>query len=99
MGYPPRYAVTAGLSSGQPCSKETSVYCSAILGAHGPIGILFNNTALTRSALDEAKQARAAVLCSFLGRALDPCRKKRTSISPFLGANRHAGRQYAEGRA
>ncbi len=52
------------------------VCCSAILGAHGPIGILFNDTALTRSALDEAKQARAAVLCSFLGRALDPCRKK-----------------------
>jgi AraC-like DNA-binding protein len=52
------------------------VCCSAIVGARGPIGILFNDTALTRSALDESKQARAAVLCSLLGRALDPCRKK-----------------------
>lgn len=50
------------------------VACTAILGPRGPIGILFNDTAITHSALDEAKQARAAVLCSLLGRALEPNR-------------------------
>ena len=50
------------------------VGCTAIVGPRGPIGILFNDTALTHSPFDEAKQARAAVLCSLLGRALEPCR-------------------------
>jgi AraC-like DNA-binding protein len=50
------------------------VACTAILGARGPIGILFNDTALSHGALDEAKQARAAVLCSLLGRALESSR-------------------------
>jgi AraC-like DNA-binding protein len=50
------------------------VGCTAIVGPRGPIGILFNDTALTQSPFDEAKQARVAVLCSLLGRALEPCR-------------------------
>ena len=50
------------------------VSCTAILGPRGPLGILFNETAISHSPLDEAKQARAAVLCSLLGRALEPCR-------------------------
>src|SRR5664280_2258021 len=62
------------------------VGCTAILGPRGPLGILFNDTALTHSALDEAKQARAAVLCSLLGRALEPCRAHL--IQPGTGPGR-----------
>lgn len=50
------------------------VACTAIVGPRGPLGILFNDTALTHAPLDEAKQARAAILCSLLGRVLEPCR-------------------------
>jgi AraC-like DNA-binding protein len=50
------------------------VACTAIMGARGPLGILFNDTALTHAPVDEGKQARAAILCSLLGRALEPCR-------------------------
>jgi AraC-like DNA-binding protein len=51
------------------------VACAPIQGPHGPLGILFNDTALTGAPLDEGKQARAAILCSFLGQALDRCRR------------------------
>jgi AraC-like DNA-binding protein len=51
------------------------VACTAIQGPRGPIGILFNDTALTREPPDEDKQARAALLCSLLGQALDRCRR------------------------
>jgi AraC-like DNA-binding protein len=47
---------------------------TAILGDDGPLGILFNDTALSHVPVDEGKQARAALLCSLLGRALHPCR-------------------------
>ncbi|HEY4160387.1 MAG TPA: AraC family transcriptional regulator [Polyangiaceae bacterium] len=50
------------------------VACTAIMGLRGPLGILFNDTALSHAPLDEAKQSRAAILCSLLGRALEPCR-------------------------
>ena len=62
------------------------VGCTAILGPRGPIGILFNDTALTNTALDEAKQARAAVLCSLLARALEPSRAQL--IQPGSGPKR-----------
>jgi len=48
--------------------------CTPIIGPSGPVGTLFNDTAITHSPIDEARQARAAVLCSLLGRALEPCR-------------------------
>ena len=48
--------------------------CTTILGAQQPIGVLFNDTAISHAPFDEAKQARAAVLCSLLGRTLDTCR-------------------------
>jgi len=48
--------------------------CTPIPGAHEPFGVLFNDTALSHAPLDESRQARAAVLCSLLGRALDACR-------------------------
>jgi AraC-like DNA-binding protein len=47
--------------------------CTPIQGSGQPIGVLFNDTAITHAPLDEAKQARAAVLCSLLGRALAAC--------------------------
>lgn len=50
------------------------VGCTAILGPEGPLGILFNDTALTRAPIDEAKQWRGALLCSLLGRALWHCK-------------------------
>jgi AraC-like DNA-binding protein len=51
------------------------VACTAIQGPRGPIGILFNDAALSRSPVDEGKQARAALVCSLLGQALDRCRR------------------------
>jgi AraC-like DNA-binding protein len=48
--------------------------CTPIIGPSGPMGTLFNDTAITHSPIDEARQARAAALCSLLGRALEPCR-------------------------
>ncbi len=48
--------------------------CTPIHGIKQPLGVLFNDTAITHAPLDETKQARAAVLCSLLGRALDACR-------------------------
>ncbi len=51
--------------------------CTPIVGPGGPLGTLFNDTAISHRPVDEARQARAAVLCSLLGRALEPCR-------PFL---------------
>jgi AraC-like DNA-binding protein len=50
--------------------------CTVIQGAKRPIGVLFNDTAISHTPLDEAKQARAAVLCSLLGRTLDRCREQ-----------------------
>jgi AraC-like DNA-binding protein len=52
------------------------VACTAIQGPHGALGILFNDAALTRAPFDEAKQARAALLCSLLGHALDRRRRQ-----------------------
>jgi len=48
-----------------------------ILSAHARIGILFNDAGLTGAVLDAAKQAQAAILCSFLGTVLDPVRSSQ----------------------
>jgi len=48
--------------------------CTPIQGGGRPIGVLFNDAAISRTPVDDGKQARAAVLCSLLGRALDACR-------------------------
>jgi AraC-like DNA-binding protein len=45
-----------------------------IRSTHGPIGMLFNDAALTDDPVDEVKQAHAAILCSMLGTMLDPMR-------------------------
>jgi AraC-like DNA-binding protein len=45
-----------------------------IRSTHGAIGMLFNDGALTGDAVDEVKQAHAAILCSMLGTMLDPMR-------------------------
>jgi AraC-like DNA-binding protein len=50
------------------------VACTPIRSARAPIGMLFNDTALTGEPVDEAKQAHAAILCSLLGTVLDPVR-------------------------
>ena len=45
-----------------------------ILSPRGIIGVLFNDVGLSRAAVDETKQAHAAILCSLLGAILDPLR-------------------------
>ncbi len=50
------------------------VACTPIRSARAPIGIMFNDAALTDAAVDEGKQAHAAILCSLLGTMLDPVR-------------------------
>lgn len=50
------------------------VACTAVRGAHHPIGVFYNDSALSHAPFDEAKQSSLAVLCSLLGRALEPCR-------------------------
>jgi AraC-like DNA-binding protein len=65
------------------------VACTAIHGAHGPLAILFNDTALTGAPPDEGKQARAAILCSLLGQALDRCRRYLTPRRNARTISRH----------
>lgn len=48
-----------------------------ILSPHGRIGILFNDAGLSKAPVDAAKQAQAAILCSFLGTVLDPVRSSQ----------------------
>jgi AraC-like DNA-binding protein len=50
------------------------VTCTPIRSTRAPIGIMFNDTGVTGQAVDEAKQAHAAILCSLLGTILDPAR-------------------------
>jgi len=45
-----------------------------IRSAHGAIGMMFNDAALTDAVVDETKQADTAVLCAVLGMMLDPTR-------------------------
>jgi AraC-like DNA-binding protein len=47
------------------------VACTPIRSARKNLGMLFNDAALTDAPLDEACQARAAILCSVLGTLLD----------------------------
>jgi AraC-like DNA-binding protein len=44
-----------------------------IQGSGSPLGIMFNDTAISRASFDEGKQAQAALLCALLGHALAPC--------------------------
>ncbi|HET9952872.1 MAG TPA: hypothetical protein VFQ61_00130, partial [Polyangiaceae bacterium] len=46
------------------------VACTAIVGPTGPLGIFFNDTAISHNPLDESRQWRAAILCSILANAL-----------------------------
>lgn len=54
-----------------------------IRSARTRIGILFNDGGLTGAPVDTAKQAQAAILCSFLGTVLDPARGTRSADGPF----------------
>jgi AraC-like DNA-binding protein len=63
--------------------------CTAILGSRGPLGIFFNDTAVSRTPVDESKQARAAVLCSLLGHALERCRDTIFGDKPAADEGRH----------
>jgi AraC-like DNA-binding protein len=58
------------------------VACTPIRSARAPIGMMFNDTGLSGAPVDEAKQARAAILCSLLGTILDPARGQLGRRSP-----------------
>jgi AraC-like DNA-binding protein len=45
-----------------------------ISSAHGPIGVLINDAALSGAPVDSTQQAHAAILCALLGTILDPAR-------------------------
>jgi AraC-like DNA-binding protein len=62
---------------------------TAIVGKNEPLGVLYNDTAISRDALDEAKQARLAVLCSLLGRALEPSLAARRQIGSRKAKPQH----------
>jgi AraC-like DNA-binding protein len=51
-----------------------------IVSAHARIGMLFNDAGLTGAPIDAAKQAQAAILCSFLGTVLDPVRSSHAPV-------------------
>ena len=44
-----------------------------IQGVGSPLGIMFNDTAISGAPFDESKQSQAALLCALLGHALAPC--------------------------
>jgi AraC-like DNA-binding protein len=58
------------------------VACTPIPGGEHPIGVLYNDTAFTHAPLDEGKQARAAVLCALLGRAVASYRQPLLASEP-----------------
>jgi AraC-like DNA-binding protein len=53
-----------------------------ILAPHARIGMLFNDAGPGGAPFDAAKQARAAILCSFLGTVLDPLRGAQAQVEP-----------------
>lgn len=61
------------------------VACTPIRGARGAIGTMFNDTGLTGEPVDMARQARVAVLCSFLGVLVDraPLRRASGLVGPL----------------
>ena len=83
------------------------VACTPIRSTRAPIGIMFNDAALTDAPVDEAKQAHAAILCSLLGTMLDPMRGSLSSgagrsgrvAGPPAGRvdRRHAGEGSGDG--
>jgi len=58
------------------------VACTPIRSARANIGMLFNDTALTGAPVDEAKQGRAAILCSVLGTILELTHGKPGRAAP-----------------
>jgi AraC-like DNA-binding protein len=48
-----------------------------IRSGEAPIGMMFNDAGTSGAAVDTAKQAHAAILCSLLGTLLDPVRRSR----------------------
>lgn len=60
-----------------------------IRGARGNLGLLFNDGGLTNEAMDVTKQARAALLCSFLAVLLDRAPNKKKTAGAILGEDVH----------
>ncbi len=65
------------------------IACTAIIGSSGPLGIMYNDTAITHAEVDEAKQARTAVLCSLLARGIESSRTALSKISNDATKSQH----------
>jgi AraC-like DNA-binding protein len=57
------------------------VACTPIRSARSRFGMMFNDVGLSGAPVDEAKQARAALLCSLLGSALELARSRPARAS------------------
>jgi AraC-like DNA-binding protein len=55
--------------------------CTPIRAARTRIGMMFNDVGLSGAPVDEAKQARAALLCSLLGSAIERARSQPMTTS------------------
>jgi AraC-like DNA-binding protein len=58
------------------------VCCTPIRSGLELLGMMFNDAGLTQANVDDSKQSRAAVLCSFVGTALDLARRRGHSLGP-----------------
>jgi AraC-like DNA-binding protein len=86
--------VVHGLDSSQVVGRGW-VACTPIRSARSRIGIMFNDAGLAGTAVDEARQERAAILCSLLGSVLELSRArsagaKQSREKPVAAAVRKA---------
>jgi AraC-like DNA-binding protein len=65
------------------------VVCTPIRSAGGPLGMLYNDAGLTGAAIDEGKQARAAILCALVGSLLEAIRRAQPGVSAASPTPRH----------
>lgn len=65
------------------------VACTPIRSARANLGMLFNDAGPNGPPADEAKQARAAILCSVLGTILDPTHGRAGRLAQPPATTRH----------
>jgi AraC-like DNA-binding protein len=63
--------------------------CTPIRSAHKRIGMMFNDVGLNSAPVDEAKQARAAILCSLLGSLVELTRTQAERTHVPRGPGKH----------
>jgi AraC-like DNA-binding protein len=80
-------------------SGRSWVAWTPILSAHARIGMLFNDAGPGGAPVDAAKQAQAAILCSFLGTVLDPVRSSQAHGGPTAADESSSARRLATAAA